>query len=711
MRKPTILVVEDESIVARDIRQQLGELGYDPIADTPMAEEALVLAEQLRPDLILMDIQLAGKMNGIEAAEIIRKRFGTPVIFLTAYASESTLSRAKLVEPSGYLIKPFDERSLHTVIEMALYKHQAETRLRHAYDEQSAILNTAIDAFYLLDWQGRLIAVNDASCRMTGYSREELLTMSLEALEADGRAVEIVKTLERLKVEGSTHLERSQMRKDRRVIDVEMSVTYLKEGGGRLFCFVRDITERKKSERALRASEAQLELFFSQSLDGFFFMMLDEPVRWNDSVDKERVLDYIFGHQRITKFNQALLDQYRTTPEAFAKRTPGDFFDDNSRAREAWRRFLDNGQMHIEIDSHRDDGTAIWVEADYRSLYNEDGLLTGHFGVQRDLSDRKHAEEALRRLNEELEERVATRTAEFEEAKKQADLANDAKALFLATMSHEIRTPMNGVIGMIDVLQQTSLDTQQREMVSLAHESSLSLLSIVEDILDFSKIEAGRLEIERAPVALSEVVEKVCSILAPMADTKGVELTLFTDPDIPQVVVGDALRVRQILLNLVNNAIKFSSGPLRSGQVAVRAELVESTPKEVTVELKVTDNGIGMDERTLARLYDSFTQADASITRQFGGTGLGLTISRNLAILMGGDLTAQSEPGMGSTFRSRIPFEITASSSDAAAPATSVVAGLSCLLVGSPLGLGGDLATYLTAAGASQNNRMVNRAK
>ena len=556
MSSATILIVEDEGIIARDIRQQLVELGYEVVGDTPTGEDALTLTAELKPTLVLMDIHLAGKMDGIEAAQAIRKQFGTPVVFLTAFAGAETLERAKLTEPFGYIIKPFDERYLHTVIEMALYKHRAETHLRRAYDEQATILRTALDAFFMADWQGRLLDVNESSCAMLGYTREELLKMSLADLDASPDKEKIV-GIEGLKQPAPARFERAQRRKDGRIIFVEMSVNYLPHSGGRIFCFVRDITERKA------------------------------------------------------------------------------------------------------------------------------------------------AEDALTQLNEELEVRVSMRTQDLEEARKEAEDANRAKASFLAAMTHELRTPLNGVIGTVDVLKQTTLEGHQMEMLDLVSESATSLLGIVDDILDFSKIEAGRLGVECLPLAPQAVVEKACSVLAPMADKMDVELTLFTDPRIPERVLGDAVRLRQVLLNLTNNAIKFSSKIEPPSRVSLRAVLLNQTEQEATVEFEVRDNGIGMDPDTIATLFRPFTQGDASISRRFGGTGLGLAISHNLVELMGGHIQVTSAPGQGSTFRATIPFALPTRAGSAASHETSEIAGLSCLLVGPPDLLQSDLAAYLESAGAA----------
>jgi len=374
--------------------------------------------------------------------------------------------------------------------------------------------------------------------------------------------------------------------------------------------------------------------------------------------------------------------------------------EDRERVTQHVNRILaGNDGTPLEHRITRKNGETRWISDTTILFRDASGKLLSYDGVIKDITEIKLAQLALRQLNEELEEKVAARTTDLEHARFEAEQANQAKSSFLATMSHEIRTPMNGVVGMIDVLQQSNLNGSQMETANIIHDSAFALLTIIDDILDFSKIEAGKLQIDYAPMGVAEAVEGVCETLIPLALKKGVELTLFTDPAIPSQVMGDTGRLRQILVNLANNAIKFSSGQQRQGKISVRAELVESTPEQATLEFRITDNGIGIDEATQARLFTPFTQADTSTTRTYGGTGLGLVIARQLANVMGGEISLHSEPGKGSMFSVRLPFALLPEQT-VTNVAPSLIAELPCLVVGGSESLADDLAVYLVHDGA-----------
>jgi PAS domain S-box-containing protein len=481
---------------------------------------------------------------------------------------------------------------------------------------------------------------------------------------------------------------------------------------------ISDITENKRMEQALQESEARYRRI-NESLTDYQYTVRIENGRAVETTQSSACM-------AVTGY---VAEEFAANPDLWMETVvPGD----RERVMKRVNRILaGDDASSIEYRITRKNGETRWVRDTAVLFRDASGKLLSYDGVVKDITeskqseneiqemlkaanqsrqamlgvieDQQRAEHSLRHLNEELENKVMVRTADLEQARLEAEQANQAKSAFLAAMSHEIRTPMNGVVGMVDVLHQTSLKGYQVEMVDLIRDSAFSLLGIIDDILDFSKIEAGKLEIESLPMPVADVVEKACGLLDHLAVRKGVELTLFIDPAIPEEVLGDALRLRQVLLNLASNAIKFSSGQQRPGHVSVRAVLAKKSlagrnPGQVIVEFQVADNGIGMSEETLTRLFTPFSQADISTTRRFGGTGLGLAISRHLVNMMGGEIKVQSELGKGSTFSVRLPL----SPLPTKPSGSNLVdlSGLSCLVLGGDEGMGDDLAVYLTYGGA-----------
>ena len=381
-----------------------------------------------------------------------------------------------------------------------------------------------------------------------------------------------------------------------------------------------DVTARKQAEAAL-----QQERYLLHSL----MDNLPHNIYFKD------------GESRFTRINKALADNFGLgdASEAIGK-TDLDFFTDE-HAREAMadeREIIRTGRPVLDKEEQETwtNGHDSWVSTTKMPLYSEEGDVVGTFGISRDITEQKRAAEALH------------------VAKESAEAANRAKSDFLANMSHEIRTPMNAIIGMTELVLDTPLTDSQQDYLRMVRESGDALLALINDILDFSKIEAGKLELESVPFDLRESLGDTMKSLAMRAHSKGLELACEIRPEVPDRLVGDPGRLRQIVVNLVGNAVKFTD----AGEVVLTVGHESRSDGEVVLHFAVSDTGIGIPEDKAAQIFDAFEQADATTTRRFGGTGLGLAISSRLVESMGGQISVESRVGQGSTFHFTARFPV-----------------------------------------------------
>ena len=512
------------------------------------------------------------------------------------------------------------EKAAETVANALRFALESEER-RQAEERNRLILESTAEGIFGTNTEGRITFMNAAACRMLGFTTEELVGQPSHALfhhhRPDGRIYpeEDCPMFAAYNHGKASHIDDEFLwRKDGMGMPVEYGATPIRKNGAVLGAVISfsDITERKRAEQ-----ELDNRLAFQQAL----IETIPYPMFVKDA------------EGRFVVCNKAYERSFGTTSSSLKGKTllELDHLPEPDR-----RKFHEEDMAVIQTASRRSYELPIQYKDGHThvTLYSVDGFKLsdgrpgGLIGLLVDISDQK---------------RVAV---ELSEAKAKAEEATQMKSMFLANMSHEIRTPMNAIIGLSHLALKTSLNTKQRDYVSKVHNAGTSLLAIINDILDFSKIEAGKLDIETTDFRLDEVISSVTTLTAQKAHDKGLEFLAHVSPAIPEYLLGDPLRLGQVLTNFVNNSVKFTE----QGEIRLNIEQIERTGEKVQLKFSVRDTGIGMTEAQAAKLFQPFTQADMSTTRKHGGTGLGLTICRRLVELMGGRVWLESEAGAGSTF-------------------------------------------------------------
>ena len=517
-------------------------------------------------------------------------------------------------------------------------------------------VEAAPTAMLMIDQNQNIILASHKAQELFGYYGPELIGLSLETLIPQRYRANHMRNVDRY--QGDRHarpmglgMELFGLHKDGHEIPVEIGLNPVTtRQGPATLASIADISRRRQLESQLETTIERLRLAVDVAGLGIWV--------WHFS-DNQQIWD-----ERMFAIYEA--------PESL--RESGDYWnffrsrihpEDAAMVEENLHRYLHgDGAYDMVFRAILDSGKLRFIQAAAIVERSPDGTAVQMVGINRDITEQKQAESRIIELNASLEYLVAKRTEELKEALVVAKQATQAKSQFLANMSHEIRTPMNAILGLCYLLERHSLPPISLEMVARIHSAGRSLLGIINDILDFSKIEAHRLDIEAVPFQLSDVLDNLATIMASSLGSKSVELIVCSPPVGANFLVGDSLRLGQVLINLAGNAIKFTE----YGEVAVRIEQRPSpVADQVALRFAVSDTGIGIPKDEQSRIFHSFSQADTSTTRRFGGTGLGLTISSRLVELMGGTLEVESELGRGSTFSFTLLFA-TSDPSDCALP-------------------------------------------
>jgi PAS domain S-box-containing protein len=508
---------------------------------------------------------------------------------------------------------------------------EAERARAQLYWEVAGVILVALDA------SGVVEMINQRGCEVLGGSSAEIVGQNWfdRFIEAGER--EQLREAYRRTMTGEPALEQRMehglLTLDGRRRWIVWNNVWVRDERGRIRASIasgEDVTEQRAAERALSESEQRFRTLVDNQGEGIGIVDLDE---------------------RFEFANPAAESIFGVAPGGLDGRCLDEFLDAEQlaavRAQTARRRSGERDAYHLQV--RRADGERRWLIVTAVPRRDAAGGVVGAFGIFRDVTAQRRAEEALRRAKEETEAanaRLERAIARAEQLAATAEQASRAKGQFLANMSHEIRTPMNGIIGMIAMLLDTPLTEEQRDFADTVRASAEHLLTLINDILDFSKIESGKLAIEHIDFDLHRALEELNKLLGPRARQRGLDYSCRIAPGVPRRLRGDPGRLRQVLTNLVGNAIKFTE----TGEVVIQVAAVAAGGGDVRLRFAVRDTGVGIPEAAQQAIFEPFEQADGSTTRIHGGTGLGLAISRELVQRMGGRLSLESRPGRGSTF-------------------------------------------------------------
>ncbi len=512
---------------------------------------------------------------------------------------------------------------IHTFIEISRKSRTLKQRDQKASDYLSIINNLQNIIFYQTDMNGNLVDISDSVSRITGFTREEIIMKPVSLIYSNPDNQKFL--LKELRSNRRVEEYRIDLKtKDGSVAKVIMNSAVINDENGNPFnilTILQDVTESTIAIESHRYSEDKFKAITQSTQDAIIMMNENGLISFVN-----RACTIMFGYTKEEMLNTDLHELI--APPVYI-----------SSFRNGFEVFKTTGEglvvgRTLEIEAIRKSGSIFPVELSISSARMNDCWYS--IGIIRDITERKRAER------------------DIVEASEAAENASRTKSEFLANMSHEIRTPLNTVIGATGLLSETNLDNEQMKLVEMMHSSGESLLALINDILDISRIEAGKITLEEIPFNLNDLLKRICDTLSVRSNKKNLEMTYEIKPGVPDLLIGDPNRLRQILVNLIGNAIKFTE----KGSIRVSVENMETTKNNSTLKFSISDTGIGIPSAKLESIFNTFTQADASVTRKFGGTGLGLAISRKLVHLMHGDISVESTKGEGTTFSFSAKFDI-----------------------------------------------------
>ncbi|WP_162520895.1 PAS domain S-box protein [Pseudaquabacterium pictum] len=627
--------MEDESVVALDLKLQLRKLGYEVSGVAGSGEEAVELVAQGQPDIILMDVRLRGQIDGIQAAERIRRNHDVPVIFLTSHSDDETVQRAAQTAPYGYLTKPYQIKELRAGIEVALTKARIERQLRESDQWFAHTLRCVDDGVVLTDLEGCVRFVNPAAERLTGWriddsigrSLNEIATVTRSSGASDSLTDQDIEpmALVRQVISGGrpTPTIHAVTLTSRDGIDTVIDETAgpVDDGRGKRLgavLILRDATERMAHEAMLRASEERFRGAFDNAPLGMALVSFNGE---------------------FIQVNAALCQLLGTTADELKRQSQASLASNDDRAHETRRlsELMRSTQGVVQFEQHYrrlDSGEPIPTLVSV-SLMREGNQPTCHLYQVYDLTEQR---KAARHLAELAEERMRRESIE---------MASKAKSEFLSRASHEMRTPLNAVIGFAQLLefQQGSDPAKTTDYAKHIKTAGEHLLHLVTDVLDLNSAAQGTLKMSPKSVDVLAAINEAVQLLEPLSTSHGVDVRASGPPDLTTFV--DPTRLRQILLNLGSNAIKYNR---QGGEVRFQASHSPDGRMLVIIE----DTGIGMTREQMERLYQPFDRLGQERTK-IPGVGLGLVIAKGLVGEMGGDLEITSQPRRGTTVTIYLP--------------------------------------------------------